>query len=314
MNIYIVLGSGNSGAGAIHDYLSSREDCIAPFKGAEFRIVNDPNGIDDLYNNLYENFSINKSSNSIYEFRKFIRTIYYSNYNKKFKIYKKEIIKLSNDFIKSIAKTNYNGSPQFFFDNLNFYQKLKFYFFRFILRKNARNIDLLNMITPVSSDEFLQEANGFLLNIIKFNPNFDGKKNVVIEQGGNYWKPITSTKYYGANRKIILVNRNPKAIFWSMKRRNSLSYPSHDVEIFVKWYKNIMKFVNSEEHSKVIKIDFENFFSNFQSESTKLCEKLNLEKKVQHNFDLDHTLKNLYKYKDNLSQYEIDYIDKNLKS
>ena len=69
MNIYIVLGSGNSGAGAIHDYLSSREDCIAPFKGAEFRFVNDPNGIDDLYNNLYENFSINKSSNSIYEFQ-----------------------------------------------------------------------------------------------------------------------------------------------------------------------------------------------------------------------------------------------------
>ena len=137
---------------------------------------------------------------------------------------------------------------------------------------------------------------------------------MVIEQGGNYWKPITSTKYYGANRKIILVNRNPKAIFWSMKRRNSLSYPSHDVEIFVKWYKNIMKFVNSEEHSKVIKIDFENFFSDFQNESTKLCEKLNLEKSVQHNFDLDHTLKNLYKYKDNLSQYEIDYIDKNLKS
>ena len=87
MNIYIVLGSGNSGAGAIHDYLSSREDCIAPFKGAEFRIVNDPNGLDDLYNNLFENFSINKSSNSIYEFQKFIKTIYYSNYNKKFKIY-----------------------------------------------------------------------------------------------------------------------------------------------------------------------------------------------------------------------------------
>ena len=68
------------------------------------------------------------------------------------------------------------------------------------------------MITPVSSDEFLQEANKFLLNIVKFNPNFDGKKNVVIEQGGNYWKPII-TKYYGANRKIILVNRNPKQYF-----------------------------------------------------------------------------------------------------
>ena len=32
------------------------------------------------------------------------------------------------------------------------------------------------MITPISSDDFLKEANKFLVNIIKFNPNFDGKK------------------------------------------------------------------------------------------------------------------------------------------
>ena len=43
------------------------------------------------------------------------------------------------------------------------------------------------------------------------------------------------------------------------EEKKFFGYPSHDVEIFVKWYKNIMKFVNSEEHSKVIKIDFENF-------------------------------------------------------
>ena len=44
------------------------------------------------------------------------------------------------------------------------------------------------MITPIGSDDFLKEAKSFT-NIIKFNPNFDGK-NVVIEQGGNYWRPI----------------------------------------------------------------------------------------------------------------------------
>ena len=68
------------------------------------------------------------------------------------------------------------GHLSFFLDNLNFYQKFKFYFFRFVLRKNARNINLLNMITPIGSDDFLKEANKFLINIIKFNPNFDGKK------------------------------------------------------------------------------------------------------------------------------------------
>ena len=58
MKTVIVLGSGNSGAGAIHDYLQSRNDFQSPFKGKEFRLVNDPNGLDELYNNLYKNFSI----------------------------------------------------------------------------------------------------------------------------------------------------------------------------------------------------------------------------------------------------------------
>ena len=39
-----------------------------------------------------------------------------------------------------------------------------------------------------------------------------------------------------------------------------------------------MKFINVEEHSKVIKIDFETFFP-ILNESMKLTEKLNLEKK-----------------------------------
>ena len=41
MKTVIVLGTGNSGAGAIHDYLLSREDFQSPFAGKEFRIVND---------------------------------------------------------------------------------------------------------------------------------------------------------------------------------------------------------------------------------------------------------------------------------
>ena len=61
--MYVVtVGSGNSGGGAIHDYLSHREDFISPFYGHEFRLINDPDGIDNLYNNLFNNFSINNSA------------------------------------------------------------------------------------------------------------------------------------------------------------------------------------------------------------------------------------------------------------
>ena len=62
MKTVIVLGSGNSGAGAVHDYLLSRNDFQSPFSGKEFRIVNDPDGLDELYNSLYKNFSLNAFS------------------------------------------------------------------------------------------------------------------------------------------------------------------------------------------------------------------------------------------------------------
>ena len=48
MKTVIVLGSGNSGAGGVHDYLLSRNDFQSPFSGKEFRIVNDPDGLDEF--------------------------------------------------------------------------------------------------------------------------------------------------------------------------------------------------------------------------------------------------------------------------
>ena len=54
----------------------------------------------DLYNVLYKNFSINAAANKIDCFKKFIKNNYYSNYNKKNKLFDKEIIDLSNIFYK----------------------------------------------------------------------------------------------------------------------------------------------------------------------------------------------------------------------
>ena len=83
MKTVIVLGSGNSGAGAIHDYLLSRDDFQSPSSGKELRVVNDPDGIDELYNSLYKNFSLNGSANAFKCFKEFIINSYKSNYNKK---------------------------------------------------------------------------------------------------------------------------------------------------------------------------------------------------------------------------------------
>ena len=244
MKTVIVLGSGNSGAGAIHDYLLSRKDFQSPFSGKEFRIINDPDGIHELYYSLYKNFSVNGSANAIKNFKEFIRNSYLSNYNKKNKVFSKDIIKFSNIFLNQISKIKYNGGPQFYLDKLSNLKKISFYFNRFFLRKNAKEISLMDMVLPCSEELFLRYAEEFIFNIIKSNKNLDEKKNIVIEQGGNFLNPISSTKYYGKNRKIIFVRRNPKAIYWSMKRRNSLSYPGNNIVTFVRWYNSLIDKMN----------------------------------------------------------------------
>ena len=312
MNIVIVLGTGNSGAGAIHDFLWSRDDFQSPFDGKEFRVVNDPNGINDLYFSLYKNFSLNGSADSFRKFHKFTKDYYYSRYNQKHKILDKNFLELSNKFINDITSIKYNGGPQFFFDKLSLTQKINFYFKRFVFNKNSRNIRLLDMVLPCKEKVFLEHAKNYLYNILRNSENFDQTKNVVLEQSGNFITPLSSTKFYGEKRKVLFVTRNPKAIYWSMKRRNSLSYPGHDIKIFVSWYKNLMKKINHDEHKNVIKIKFEDFFENFEQEKDLLIEKLGLEKNIKNTFDLKMTMRNLHKYKDNLSSDEIKFIDENL--
>ena len=131
----------------------------------------------------------------------------------------------------------------------------------------------------------------FLEKIFTNSKNFDKNKNIVINQGGSFWNPVSSTKFYGENTFPILVTRDPKGIYWSMKRRNSLSYPGYDLKIFVQWYKKIMEMVNKEEFNKVFHIKYEDFFSNFDSEKNKLCKLLKIPENESDNFNLEYTKK-----------------------
>jgi hypothetical protein len=313
MKIFIILGTGNSGAGAIHDYLLSREDFFSPFNGKEFRLVNDPDGIDELYNSFYKNFSFNGATNKFFNFKEFTKNFFYSRYNTKNKILDKNFLYISEKFSKKIISLEYNGSPQFYLDKINIIKKINFYFQRFILKKNPKNINLLNMILPCDEKLFLSYCENYLNEIFKLSKDYDENKNIVIEQGGNFLCPISSTKYYGLKKEVIFVERDPKAIFWSMKRRNSMAYPGHNVKLFVKWFREMQKKINFDEYNKIIKIRYEDFFSDFEEQKIKLCHKLNISLNTKDNFNLVYTKKNLFKFRDQLSNEEIKYIDKELK-
>ena len=120
-------------------------------------------------------------------------------------------------------------------------------------------------------------------------------------------------QFFFENVKIILVTRDPRSVFASMKLRNSFAFPGKDVKIFVKWYKSIMtNFSVQINHKSVLKLKFENFVRNFKSEKLKVCRFLDIKDNVNTDFDIDYSKKNIYKALKILDKKDLKYIEHNL--
>ena len=100
--LVITVSPGNSGGGAVHDYLRSREDFVAPFFGEESRFVNDPQGLYYLYLNLYKNFNPISASYYIEEFLKYSVSLSKVKKGNK-ELYSKKFILLVENFINNIT-------------------------------------------------------------------------------------------------------------------------------------------------------------------------------------------------------------------
>ena len=165
MKTIIVSGSGYSGSGSIFDYLSSKNDVYTPYYGEEFRLINDPYGIENLFQNFYKNFSINNSSEAINNFIEYCK-----NYNKIKKkisnnhinIYGNNLLKISENYIKNITYLDYPAVPQF--KRISFDLKKKI-----ILQLSKKYLNETNfymMYLPVNEKKFIIETKKYLKKII----------------------------------------------------------------------------------------------------------------------------------------------------
>ena len=178
--------------------------------------------------------------------------------------------------------------------------------------KSAQESKFLQMVLPVDEKIFINESKK-LIDKVLYSLNNNKRKNVVIDQGANFWKPELSTIFY-SNKKIILITRDPRSIFASMKLRKSLSYPGHDVNIFIEWYQSIISRIGSSKKSKnVLLIKYESFIINHHNESKKLLKFLKIKKVDKNRFNIDESRKNIYKANKVLTKKEKYLIETKLK-
>jgi hypothetical protein len=321
MKTVIVLGLKNSGSGCIYDYLSSRSDFLSPFGSSEFKLCSDPMGIHNIYINSYKNFSFFNPSNSMYDFIKYVEKyqnyIVYPTWGNGKKLFKNPFLEISKKYIDRITKVLYFGNPEFSNFKIN---KLTNIYLKFKKTKSR----FYPIRIPVSEKIFLKESKLFIKQIILRNlgkKKVNNKQNIVLNQASNLFDPIYSSQYF-ENSKIIIVTRDPRDIFSSMKMRESKGSPSYDVNLFCNWFLNCfnnLNFKKTIKNKKVLIVKFEDFVNDFNNQNKKICNFLNIKKnyKLRKNseilFNLEESKKNLYKSKKFLKNYEYKLIEKKLK-
>ena len=309
----ITSSIGNSGAGLIHDYLLGRTDFKSPFFGQEFRLISDPYGIENLYNNFFSNFSLNNSSEALNQFEKYSVNFCKIHLAKKKiigneKVYLKEV----SNYIKNIKKIEYVGYPQYKRVSQNKIVDAVYKGKKFLFKMNNFEFHNNKMSLPTEEKEFINFTKKFLNNIFSINSRI--KKNIVLDQSTNFWKPEIVFKYFD-NLKIVLINRDPRSVYYSMRSRQSFAYPGYDINLFVEWYDYMNKKrdkLSKKNKKNIIEINYERFLNNFKSESKKLNKFLRINNKINSNFNLENSKKNVYKAQQFLSKKEQIFIKNRL--
>ena len=320
----LINGTFRSGSGAVNDYLSARTDISNPFGDNEFRIVSDPMGLNNLYNACYKNVGLLSSAYAFEEYLNYIKNLQnYQTYiapGERGKMYNDNLIKFTNNFIKKITKFNYFAIPHYSRVNFNLKSKIK-YSIGLKLKKKNNQLKLTNIIVPKNKDFFLKEAIKYIEKIIqKATMNRVNKANIVLNNAIDAINPIESSKYF-KNPKIIIVTRDPRDMFSSMKIGNAGAAPNYDVNIFIDWFKHFFSSNNFKsllKNKKILHINFENFVNEFDKENKKICKFIGLKEKftLRKNciFNLQKSKQNVGKSKKFLNKSELILIEKKLSS
>ena len=320
MNVIITIGTGNSGCGSVHDFLEKNTKYTNPFKGKEFRLIDDPDGILNLHHNFYKNCSINNISNAIFRFENYVSNLTRLKMKVKGKgeyIYNKKILSLSKSYINNITILKYNALPEFMSIQTNYFYR-KYYNIKKRIFENYHYPSRFKMYLPVKEEIFIKQTRLFLSKIIKLHNNNKNINHILLDQSFNIWN-FTKIFTYFNKVKVILVTRDPRGIFYSMKSRKSAAYPGNDLKLWVKWYEFLMqkfenhkKNINKNFKKNILEIKFENFVENFEKEQVKLLN-FTLSKKINEDFNIKKSRFNAFKAKHKLSNFEKNYIKKKLK-
>jgi len=302
----IVLGTFYSGSGAVYDYLTGRGDLYDPLMGVEYQLPQMPNGLMALEAAAERAFHPPTADFVLNQFEKITKKLSQSEslwrYGKDYssKIPSFDIV--IEQFIDEICaaklpmQLHWHRTMRSQSAIMYFISKLKYYLG---LIKVAPNTRLL-----VSQDDFIIAAQKMHSKLFQIDSD---KRPILLNQAGSAWNPIESTKYF-LNCRVVLVTRDPRDQFVEIKKYKKAS----SVKGFIDWYKEMHRRLKQLNNANLLHIRFEDFVYKNDKMLDVLCNHISLAPSVFSNYQVDLSKKNIGKYKQFLSQKELQIIEHHL--
>lgn len=333
-----VSGFGHSGKTAISDYLKSHPSVFGFPNYVEFELFRVPNGLIDLYFNLYESWNLIRSRVRVNEFKKLSHRIgrvqkrsdpfsyflasghgYNQYFNNKF-------IEISDAFVeKLILKTQKNTFWP--------YQNLLVSPINLFLNKFKTKF--FNKL--VSADLIYTDRNAFLeivheyLQLLFHEATNEQHTHILLNNAFDPFYPTPCLDMIGEGYSII-VDRDPRDIYASQIKPEDMYIPVYeqtktanqirqsftgfnDIEYFIFRYKTLQKNIRHNEDKRILRIKYEDFVLKHQQFAPIVTNFVGLDNSNHSEkglFDLEVSKKNIGIWKKYDHIPEIQQIEKEL--
>ena len=283
--IISVSGYGSTGSSAVVDLLKEFDDFF--IMGGEFRMIQDPGGLEELCNSLSNSWGWVRSDAYIRRFINYTNIIgrritpfrYGEHLNKAFNF---KFFEIRNQFIDSIVDTSWDGH-WFYHDyyerslfetvieNIKRSLSWHFGFSREWLRAKTKKSTMYFVRSDVDVYKKAQKFITLLFHEVNSNSH-----NLVFDQ---LILPYHKDKYdrLFPGLKQIVVDRDPRDVYLDAKNYNA--YPiTDDINTFISFYESSRTISKISNNDKNLKVQFEDLILNYDKTLSTLANflKINL--------------------------------------
>ena len=274
MEFISISGIGYSGSGAVLDLLAEFDNCIDICNDDEFVFTYIPDGLDDLSYHLNGGYSRFHSSDiAITRFKNVVKNLGKEGWDKKTSW---QLNRITDSFVKEITQLEWKGN--WIYDLLKVHES-RIEYVKYRIRRKIKTLlkkyfnktisvfPMRPMYLSIEPNDFLQQAQKFISDILLSCGNVNSENIVLVNQG----VPANNSKHYCkyyVNHKTIVVVRDPRDMYLNMKRVNEVNalwFPHSDVYEFINYFKVISKGVYANKSDKMLVVNFEDLIYNYEN-------------------------------------------------